>query len=264
MYRASGRHGLRFWQRREPLNQQWYDKLIRNGKGFKPLYLKAGLEQCIDLQIVQQQGWLPQDKHAAILEIGPGDGRVIDYLRKLGYDNITAVENHPKIFKVLKQKYADDTGVKLILSDIRNYQPSTLFSTALWLWCGIDEIPKEQQGSAIQHMMSMVLANGVFVYDTPTKDGESNVTITHEKSHRNGTYNAELQNDDTVFRAYLPTRDELQQTLATLKEQGTLANYKILSYQTATSRERVLSACFPGPQLRSSLRARREGPGARL
>jgi 2-polyprenyl-3-methyl-5-hydroxy-6-metoxy-1,4-benzoquinol methylase len=41
---------------------------------------------------INYRPFLPQDRHAAILDIGCGQGDFVRYMHSLGYSNITAVD----------------------------------------------------------------------------------------------------------------------------------------------------------------------------
>jgi SAM-dependent methyltransferase len=66
--------------------------------------------------------WLPDDRQAAILDIGCGQGDFVRYVHGLGYRNLTAVDLDAQAVTALK----DLDGVTALETDIRDDLPSTL------------------------------------------------------------------------------------------------------------------------------------------
>jgi SAM-dependent methyltransferase len=70
-------------------------------------------------------------KTSKIIDIGGGDSRLVDYLLKEGFQDITVLDISPtSLKKAQKRLGADSKRVKWIVSDINNFQPRESYD--LW------------------------------------------------------------------------------------------------------------------------------------
>jgi trans-aconitate methyltransferase len=70
-------------------------------------------------------------KTAAIIDIGGGDSRLVDYLLDEGFENITVLDISQKAIDRVKQRLGTRAQqVNWIISDVTRFQPTTTY--ALW------------------------------------------------------------------------------------------------------------------------------------
>lgn len=70
-------------------------------------------------------------KNAGIIDIGGGDSKLVDYLLKNGYDNITVLDISANALNRAKQRLGDEAGkVHWLKQDIRTFKPTAKY--ALW------------------------------------------------------------------------------------------------------------------------------------
>lgn len=70
-------------------------------------------------------------KDASIIDIGGGDGFLVDYLLKLGYTNITVLDISKNAINRAKERLGKDSNkVKWIVSDITEFEP--IYKYDIW------------------------------------------------------------------------------------------------------------------------------------
>ena len=68
------------------------------------------------------------NKKAKIIDIGGGDSKLVDYLLKEGYNNITVLDISEKAIAKAKKRLGEKASkVNWIVSDITEFEPDTSF-----------------------------------------------------------------------------------------------------------------------------------------
>lgn len=188
---------ISLWSNRD--NQKFYNSLTV--QDFQNFADSAGLTEYPDLLMLNQI----LENACAVLEIGAGYGRVIDYLLKINnIKNIIAVENSTLYFEALMKKYsnnslcdlynnvAEDINIlkgsnfrndakniniepaipplTLIQSDISLLSIETKPDLILWLWSGIADFNPKEQLNILKNLKNILSRNGVLVIDTISAD----------------------------------------------------------------------------------------------
>ena len=157
---------------------------------------KSGLKGTPDVALLKSY-W---EKTDSILEIGAGEGRVIDGLlirRYLG--EITALERSSSLCNHLKQKYSKLTNVKILEADLLSIEIPKR-DIGLWLWSGILEFSPKEQKKAIHRLSRCV---EVLCFDTPKLGEKTNATL--EKGNR-----LSMKQDWGDAYGYIPSLDEIK------------------------------------------------------
>ena len=108
----------------------------------------------IDSNILLKISNLIPKKNFKILEIGPGDGRLTDYILEYNPSKLLIIEIDKDLIPILKSKYENIDIIKIINEDILNYQiedmydliisnlPYKISSQILAKICLLNKIPK--------------------------------------------------------------------------------------------------------------------------
>lgn len=193
-------------------NRSFYATLFSDHSlGLKRYYTAAGLNNCVDLKVASKLNLLPANKQAAILEIGPGDGRVINYLLEHAYTNITAIERDHTGAVELKNKYRNYSNeVTIIEGDIKEYKPKIDYDCILWMWCGFNDFSKEEQQEMLNKIIVFLKPGGVLIVDNAIASGMTNVSSTGLQTYEEQTYSHIFKIRGTTYRAYIPNIRELR------------------------------------------------------
>jgi 2-polyprenyl-3-methyl-5-hydroxy-6-metoxy-1,4-benzoquinol methylase len=110
--------------------------------------------------------YLPANKAAKILEIGPGNGLTLRLLMDMGYTNTTGLEVDARLAEAAKAKGYN------VLNVPADSLPATLRAQAnCWdlVFCMhvIEHVPKDKQVDFIQSTNTCLAKNGYFVCETP-------------------------------------------------------------------------------------------------
>jgi 2-polyprenyl-3-methyl-5-hydroxy-6-metoxy-1,4-benzoquinol methylase len=98
-------------------------------KHWDNIYATKGMKEVSWFQEVPQTSLdliasLRLKKDASIIDIGGGDGFLVDHLLKLGYINITVLDISKNAIKRAKERLGKDSNkVKWIVSDITEFEP---------------------------------------------------------------------------------------------------------------------------------------------
>ena len=98
-------------------------------KHWDNIYANKGMKEVSWFQEVPQTtldliASLRLKKDASIIDIGGGDGFLVDHLLKLGYINITVLDISKNAIKRAKERLGKDSNkVKWIVSDITEFEP---------------------------------------------------------------------------------------------------------------------------------------------
>ena len=67
---------------------------------------------------------LPVDKNAAIIDVGGGDSRLVDYLLQEGYTNVTVLDISQAALQKAQDRLGEKAGlVKWVVSDVLSFNP---------------------------------------------------------------------------------------------------------------------------------------------
>lgn len=162
---------------------------------------RSGLEGSPDVGLLK----LFWENAVSVLEIGAGEGRVIDALLERGFSGrIYGLERSARLCVELRKKYISCPNVTIVEHDLLCYTSFPRADTALWLWSGIVEFNPQEQKATI-HKLGQHVARYLCV-DTPKMRSQTNAT--EQCGNR-----AELQAPWGKEYAYFPSRDEIQSYL---------------------------------------------------
>lgn len=203
-------------------NRDFYEGILKTE--FKHFAAMGGLDDCCDVRLI--------DKHLkptdAVLEVGAGYGRVLDYLIKKKFKNLSALEVTHKYYNLLKRRYGG--RVKLFNTDLLSLKLDIKFDKILWLWSGISDFSKREQPQALKILAQHLKPNGMLFVDTFTP---------HPPSLNCATYNDELRlkniSGDIAY-LYCPPTQDIQKYYAKTQ----ISNLETLKYQTTTNQNRVI------------------------
>ena len=114
---------------------------------------KFGQNFLIDENILKKICSLISSKNINILEIGPGDGRLTEYILKFEPNKIHLVEIDEEFIPLLQNRYGEYSEIKIINQDILNYSlidkfdliisnlPYNISSQILVKLCLLDHLP---------------------------------------------------------------------------------------------------------------------------
>ena len=83
---------------------------------------KYGQNFLIDKNVLDKISNLITEKNLIIIEIGPGDGRLTEYVLKHAPKNLKIIEVDPNLIPLLSSKYNHFKNVKIINRDILEYE----------------------------------------------------------------------------------------------------------------------------------------------
>lgn len=207
------------------LNIEFYETLSL--EGLVEASKKVGLDTCCDLELIKDY----INNAFSILEIGPGYGRVINYIIDSGYKGeLYALERSERFFKFLQNKLP--LQVKLIRGDIIDYNFSKKFDLILWLWASFMEFSDTEQKSLFIKLSSLLNITGILVIDAiPANFRPPNSQQIDEQN-----YIAYLPQTTAPCYCYAPSIDDFSKyaKLSSLKfKQSKL-------YTTPKKRDRIL------------------------
>jgi hypothetical protein len=140
-------------------SNHWIDKRHKIAK-------LCGLENDSDLKILSS--WIASSKW--VLELGHGDGRVLDYITtNHSKCNIVTVENCKVLANFAREKY-DSKKVHLIHGDMRDYKlcmPQKKFRLILMLWGLVTSFSASEIETIFDLYSNSLINNGFFVVDLP-------------------------------------------------------------------------------------------------
>ena len=82
---------------------------------------KYGQNFLIDRNIIRKICNLISTKHLSIIEIGPGDGRLTDYILQYEPNELKLIEIDEDLIPILNSKFFNNDKIKIINKDILNY-----------------------------------------------------------------------------------------------------------------------------------------------
>jgi SAM-dependent methyltransferase len=149
---------------RRRLYQNYATRHLKNVQSISP----ESLESQRKIYRARFHAWLPEDKQAAILEIGCGYGAFIHFLQKEGYRNALGVDVSPE-----QVALANSLGVKNV-----TLAENLLFLTSnkrtFHLIAAFDVIEHYTKGDLLELLDAVYNAlvdDGIFLLQTPNADG---------------------------------------------------------------------------------------------
>jgi hypothetical protein len=137
----------------------------------------------------------------SLLEIGAGEGRVIDGLLQRNYSGmIFGLERCARLCKNLREKYVLNKNVKIIEQDLLDNKQLPCVDVALWLWSGMVEFNYDEQKEAIHKLGKYV--THTLCLDVPRLGTKTNATEQHDNR-------GELREPWGTAYAYFPSQDEI-------------------------------------------------------
>jgi 2-polyprenyl-3-methyl-5-hydroxy-6-metoxy-1,4-benzoquinol methylase len=110
--------------------------------------------------------YFPSEKDAAILEIGPGFGALIDCLRnRCGYTNVRAVDISPEVVNAVNQVVPDSTMLVEDTTAFLRNRPEA-FDLVLMLHV-LEHVPKDDMTLMLEAVRGALKQNGKLVVEVP-------------------------------------------------------------------------------------------------
>lgn len=110
--------------------------------------------------------YLPEDKTARILEIGPGNGLTMNALNKLGYMNVTGIEADLSLANAMikNQQNIEHIDANLISKEL-NHRPEIY--DFIYLMHVLEHVPKDKQIEFVSSLKTTLKKGGIIVCETP-------------------------------------------------------------------------------------------------
>jgi hypothetical protein len=209
-------------------NRAFYNQA---GNWLDGLSERKGLANGADLEAIRSilDPYL-KDQQARVLEIGPGRGRVINWVRhNFPRSEVIAVEQSSANAAYLDSRLRSDSRVSIIHNNVIDVALSKPVDVALWMWSGFAEIAPEEKPSALQNIKTMLNPNGLLIIDLPEEVIGKEVLSTSA----NGLI--DLIEPFGTLRAHLPSEKELvDMTVASGFER-----VRVVPYRTDTNIRRT-------------------------
>jgi SAM-dependent methyltransferase len=211
-------------------NNEFYEKI--GEQRLVEVAKLAGLDTCCDVKLIQS---LLKPEHA-ILEVGAGYGRVLNYLLSQGYHNLSAIELSKNFCPLLRKRFANQ--ITLFEHDLLSEELPTeqKFDVVLWLWSGIGGFSKTEQIIAFKKNYALLKPNGKLIVDEVPASEQSllklsscNVLIDKK--------NYLISYDDIQYQGYSNTK--LKDEAIHYSKIFNLS-YERLEYQTDNHRKRAM------------------------
>jgi hypothetical protein len=210
----------------------------------------AGLDTQVDVSILHEMGYFYEAR--TVLEIGAGDGRVIDGILKLtsapdihthlgilkgrliATQKIYALERCDNFVEYLNERFRNNPKVDVIKCDLL-IDEIPRADLGLWMWSGIMEFSPEEQSKAIARIKERI---NELVIDLPLTNANSNLT-----SH-NDRY-GEIVTPSGTLHGYNPSINDLLNYALSSKSKENKAGEKlnlipIKQYKTPSGRDRIM------------------------
>jgi hypothetical protein len=191
---------------------------------FQTLAQEGGFHTYVDLEIAYR--YIQPDD--AIVEIGAGYGRCIDFLLlKKHKGEIFAVEQSSNLCSHLRQKYSDT--IQLIEGDIYKINFDHGIDTALWMWSGIIDFSKEEQAAVLKHLFEILSPKGKVFIDIPRIGFK-----TYAK--HSDSQNIKLTTDFGEIECYIPLSSEIKD----YADAAGFTRVDEINYETDTEKKRTM------------------------
>jgi SAM-dependent methyltransferase len=197
----------------------------------KELAAKVGLDDCCDVKAIRSHYVA---NASSILEVGPGFGRVLNYILSLGFQgSLAAIERIPNLIHFLKKEFGD--RVEIFETDLLQFKTQKKFDLILWMWAGINEFTKAEQLLALRNLTNVLDPNGFLIFEIIPSNLES---VTAKSVNDNNQYRI-LPTPYGLAYDFCPTPHEIEQYLITLN----LKKVEIIQYQSRTNNKRLMYIC---------------------
>lgn len=178
-----------------------------HSESWGPGYNETGLLALEKLQLHVPDG-------AKILDFCCGPGLVLQWLTDKGYQ-VTGVDRSERMLQYSRERVPD---CKLILDDVRSFEPPTNFNAVFSTGLGFTHILSlEDVTSTFRNAYKALQADGIFVFDLRLHEG-------YDSSKWNGSIEGDLQDDYAWVKRkqYYPQSQEGQIyiTIFSLAEEG--------------------------------------------
>ena len=181
-------------------NRIYYDNVAV--KGLEEWAVIKGLASGKDLDVIKQEISESLRRYKTILEIGAGNGRIIEWLLKKGTrPTIIAIEQSAVLAGTLREKYRNIETISIIETNILNLVPSFSCDLALWMWSGFLELKPEEKKVALAIVFSILKDKGKLVIDLPRQIQESSLSQSGDflkVTDEYGTFFAHLISDEAL------------------------------------------------------------------
>lgn len=223
-------------------NEDFYDSTAQdNSKSLRSLAEQAGMHTSPDMEALNNEGILPEDKNALIMIACGGYGRELKWLFKKGYQQFTFIERTlgsvaqaEAVVEQYKETKNPNINVDMRTMDILTLKPEETRKHALilLLWAGLSDFIKDDEKDEpfelLQILVSCLAAAGLLVVDVPNNQ-QTNATSTTGQLH---TIESE---DHPPYVGYVPTLGEVQAYNTRLN-----TCMSRVGYSTQTERDRWL------------------------
>jgi SAM-dependent methyltransferase len=204
-----------------------YNVNFYNNLGIAPFKLLAeagGFNTFSDLEIaypyVQNAG--------AILELGAGYGRCIDFLLERKYSGkIIAVERNARLAHYLKKNYTHKA--EIIQDDIKSFDLKYPVDAALWMWSGFVDFSEEEQRQSIKRIYDLLSEQGKLLIDVP-RIGFPTIATHHDEKY------LVLESQYGTLKCYVPDRADMENYACS----SGFAKVSSKHYLTSTQKHRTL------------------------
>ena len=132
--------------------------------------------------------FFPENKNAAIIEVGPGLGENIDLLvNRLGYKNISFVDNSREVVELIKTSLG---VIGELASDLEAYFSSVSPGTfdVVIMFHVIEHLPKDEVSGILRSILRSLKDGGIFLMETPNMENPLTATMHryHDVTHQVG------------------------------------------------------------------------------
>ncbi len=112
------------------------------------------------------QGYLPENKNAAILEIGPGSGELIKWLIELGYTDISAIDISDEVVEHCNTSIG--SNVSELVSDTTEYlKRNKSRYDLIFMLHVLEHIPKDKVFETLSSLKDSLNDSGVAIIEVP-------------------------------------------------------------------------------------------------
>ncbi len=109
--------------------------------------------------------WLPDNKDAAILDIGCGEGSLLMFLKEKGYQNLSGFDLSEENVSIAHQLSLDFV-IRFNALDIVDYMPGKSFDF-IFVMDLIEHVPKEFAVDFLSNVLTRLKSGGTMVIQTP-------------------------------------------------------------------------------------------------